>query len=212
MRTLLATLLLAACATTSPPPPTGGPRGLHASDHLDLARRHEDIADRAARSPDVILGGPSGTTLLWMRAWNTSQEQQRIADAHRDKAAALELAYEQACGDRAVEDVAISPLAKYGIGGSNTATGVVLYLSPVAAGPDRLLADMKCHRAWMMLAPAGMEDCPLDLPGIQLEAVGDSDGITISIVTHDPSLVPELQRRAAHELESGAQLRGGPSK
>ncbi|CAN5893628.1 hypothetical protein BH11MYX3_BH11MYX3_12000 [soil metagenome] len=83
--------------------------------------------------------------------------------------------------------------------------GVILYLAPTAGDPDRLLADMKCHRAWMRLAPVGMEDCPLDLPGIALDARGDRDGVTVSIVVRNPTLVSELQRRAAHELEAHVQ-------
>jgi len=67
---------------------------------------------------------------------------------------------------------------------------------------------MKCHRAAMMLAPSGMEDCPLDLPNVVLDARGDTDGITVSITVRDPKLVPELQRRAAHDLEAAVQLHG----
>jgi len=85
----------------------------------------------------------------------------------------------------------------------------ILYLDPKAGPPDKLLADMKCHRAWMMLAPAGMEACPLDLPGIVLDAHGDTDGITMSIVVRDPKLVDELHARAVRELESGGHLLKG---
>ena len=66
---------------------------------------------------------------------------------------------------------------------------------------------MKCHRAAMLLAPSNMEDCPLDLPDIAVDARGDAGGITVSIVVRNPDLVPELQRRAAHDLEAAAQLR-----
>jgi hypothetical protein len=59
----------------------------------------------------------------------------------------------------------------------------------------------------MMLAPTGMENCPLDLPNIALDARGDGDGVTVSIVVRDPKLVPELQRRAAHDLEAAAHQR-----
>jgi len=82
-----------------------------------------------------------------------------------------------------------------------------VYLAPDAGPPDLLLAKMKCHRAAMMLAPGGMDDCPLDLPDITLDARGDTDGITVAIGVRDPRLVPELQRRAAHDLEAAAHLR-----
>ena len=106
-----------------------------------------------------------------------------------------------------VWQASVSPLRRYALGGWPTSTGIILYLDPSAGAPDKLLADMKCHRAWMMLAPSDMDDCPLDLHGIVLDARDDIDGITGSIVMRDPKLVDELHRRAAHELETGAQLR-----
>ena len=59
----------------------------------------------------------------------------------------------------------------------------------------------------MMLADTGMDDCTLDLPGIQIDARGDLEGITVSIAIRDPMLAAELHRRAAHELESSARSR-----
>lgn len=202
MRTLIATVCLAACATTAPPPPNGGPRGLHASEHLDVARQHEDLAQQTARWPDDPGPGPGGGGMRWIRSWDTSVEQERFAKLHRAKAAELQAEYAEACGERSLAELSTSPLQRHAVGGWNTSTGVILYLAPSAGDPDRLLADMKCHRAWMRLAPAGMEDCPLDLPGIALDARGDRDGVTVSIVVRDPKLVGELQRRAAHELEA----------
>ena len=118
-------------------------------------------------------------------------------------------AYSEACGDRPLNQVAISPLTRYGLGGWNTSTGVILYLSADAGPADRLLADLRCHRAWMMLTESGMDDCPLDLPGIALDAHGEGENalITVAITVADPQLVEELHRRAAHEMEAGARLR-----
>ena len=148
----------------------------------------------------------------WIRAWDPGTEQARVAEVHRSQAAALQAEYEEACGTRTHDEITISPLVRYGIGGWQTSTGMILYLAPSAGPPDKLLADMKCHRAWMMLAPSDMDDCPLDLPGIVLDARGDTDGITVSIVERDPKLVDELHRRAMHELETGAQLKKAPSQ
>ena len=58
----------------------------------------------------------------------------------------------------------------------------------------------------MMLAPAAMDDCLLDLPGLQVDARGDDTGITVSISVRNPKLVSEVHRRAAHDLESSEQL------
>jgi len=87
-----------------------------------------------------------------------------------------------------------------------TSAGVIVYLAADAGPPERLLADLKCHRAWMMLqSAAGMDECPLDLPGLLLDARGDRENITLSIVVRDPALVDELHRRIARELEARSQ-------
>lgn len=209
MRTLISTLLLASCATAPTPAAKPGPRGLHANEHLDVAKTHEDLSSQATRWPDD--SGPGGMSLHWVRAWDTGAEHERIARMHRSKAAQLEAAYQEACGERPLSEVSISPLQRYSISGANTAAGVDILLSTTAGEPDHLLAEMKCHRAWMMLAPANMEACPLDLPGLLVEARGSADGIMVSLSVRDPKLVSELQRRAAHDLEAGAALQGRPA-
>ncbi|MBS1118430.1 MAG: hypothetical protein H6Q90_658 [Deltaproteobacteria bacterium] len=202
-------VLLAACATTSPTSPKGGPRGLRASEHLDVARQHQEMARQGSRWPDARGAAPDSAGVPWIRAWDTAAESQRLAESHRNRAAELEKAYEEACGTRSLAEVSVSPLQRYSVGGWPTSAGVIMYLDSAAGPPERLLADLKCHRAWMMLAPAGMEECPLDLPGIQLDARGDHDGITVSIVVRDPKLVDVLHRRAQHELETSFQLHRG---
>jgi hypothetical protein len=198
-------IALAGCATSPPPEPATGPRGLRASDHLELADQHAALAREHQSVPEETA--PNTSTLPWVRSWDTSAAHAQAAQAHRAEAAALEADYEEACGTRTPSEVAMSPLVKYAIGGWPTTTGVILYLDASAGPPDRLLADMKCHRAWMMLAPSGMDDCPLDLPDLVVDARGDTDGITVSLIVRDPHLVEELHRRAQHEIETGAALR-----
>jgi hypothetical protein len=191
-------LLLAACATTSAPRTSTAPRGLRADEHLVAARQHDELARRVAPPPVYSPGVPGAP---WFFSWDTSAEHQRMAATHRSNALALEAAYEEACGDRPHAQVSSSPLA-HALGIWNTSAGVVVYLPADAGPPERLLADLKCHRAWMMLEPAlGMEECPLDLPGLLLDARGDRESITLSIVSRDLGLVDELHRRAARELE-----------
>lgn len=209
MRATLCSLLLAACATTPAPAPRGGPRGLRASEHLDVARTHDQMARHQVSMPPSF-DSRDANGVVWMRAWDPAAEHERIAESHRSEAAALHAEYEQACGSRPLEEVSVSPLQRYATGGWPTSTGVIMYLSPAAGPPDKLLADLKCHRAWMMLAPAGMEDCPLDMPGIVLDARGEEGGVTVSIVVRDPKLVDELHRKAAHEVETAAQLQHAP--
>ena len=202
--------VLIGCATAPRPEPKGGPRGLRASEHLDAARAHDALARERETWPDTRPAAPGDlrpVALPWYRSWDTAGEHDRLAEIHRAKAAEIHARFDEACRDLPASDAQVSPLAAYGIGGWNTTTGVIVYLSPDAGPPDRLLARMRCHRAAMLLAPAGMEDCPLDLPEIALDARGDEGGITVSIVVRDPELVPELQRRAAHDLEVAGQLR-----
>jgi hypothetical protein len=205
MRAAGGILLVAACASAPAPAPRGGPRGLRASEHLELARQHDDMArEQVAVPPSFDSRDEKG--VVWMRAWDPSAEHERIAAAHRTEAAALQAEYDEACGARSGDEVSVSPLQRYAVGGWPTSTGIIMYLSADAGTPDKLLADLRCHRAWMMLAPAGMDECPLDLPGIVLDARGDREGVTLSIVIKNPKLVDELHRRAAHDLELGAQL------
>jgi len=201
---------LIGCATTPPPEPRGGPRGLRASQHLDVAHQHDASARERETWPDTRPAAPGDlrpVAIPWYRSWDTAGEHERLADTHRAKAAEIHTQYDEACRDIAANEARVSPLEAYGIGGWNTTTGVIMYLSPDAGPPDQLIARMKCHRAAMMLAAPGMEDCPLDLPGIALDARGEEGGITVSIVVRNPDLVAELQRRAAHDLEAAAQLR-----
>jgi hypothetical protein len=211
MRLFAIAMLLVGCATTPHPEPKGGPRGLRASEHLESARAHDAMARERETWPDTRPAAPGdlrSVAMPWYRSWDTAGEHDRLAATHRARAAAIQAEYDEACRDLPASDAQISPLEVYGIGGWNTTTGIIVYLAPEAGPADRLLTRMKCHRAAMMLAPSGMEDCPLDLPGIAVDARGEEGGITVSIVVRDPDLVAELQRRAAHDLEAATQLRG----
>lgn len=202
-------LALVACSSTPPRrPATPGSRGLRADQHLDAAAEHERRAQELARWPETRPDGagafdaPQGG--LWYRRWDTVQEEQRLAASHRSAADELHAEYEEACGASPADKVSVSPLQRYGVGGANIPDGVVIYLRPDADRSDQLLREIRCHRAWMMLADSGMGDCPLDLAGIQVVAHGDPGGASVQITVKDPRLVPELQRRAARDLEAGS--------
>jgi len=201
MRGAIAIALLAGCATTPPPAPKGGPRGLRESEHMDVARQHADIARNASPLPESRFDAPNTATVPWHRTWDSGAEHERIAAAHRNEAVALHAEFDEACAGREPDEIRTSPLVRHALGGTPTRTGVLLFLAPSAGPPDRLLGDLRCHRAWMMLAPSDMDDCPLDLPGISIDANGDSDGVVVSITVRDTALVAELQRRVARDLE-----------
>jgi hypothetical protein len=180
---------------------------LRATDHLEAAREHDEQAAQRDRWPTTTAVGPGSTEvtppITWHRRWDTSDEHEHAALAHRSQADSLQVAYEQACKNWPAARVTVSPLVRYHATGSNTEKGVVMYLGSDAGGPDQLLAELRCHRAWMMLSPAGMDSCPLDVPGLLVDAHGDNAGVTLYMSVQDPKWIPELQRRVAVEAEAG---------
>ena len=218
MRLAFLTALSAACATTNTAAtPSGGPRGLRASEHLQVAAQHDAQARSSGGWADGAVARVPGSEsrdqpvpMPWYRSWNAGQEHERMAAIHRSEAAQLEASYDEACRGLTGQQASISPLKRYAVGGWPTTNGVILYLSPMAGGPDELLAAIKCHRAFMMLAPANMDDCPLDLPGLAVDARGAAEGVTVSLSVNDLRLAPELKRRATHELETGDRPEAAP--
>lgn len=199
--------LVAACGSSSIAEQPG-PRGLRADQHLNIASRENERAEDLTRWPDTRPGvdGVNPTQQLaagsWIGTWDTVSEHRRLAQIHRSAAAEIEATYEEACGDTAAAVASVSPLERYGVGGSAVPGGTLVLLSPDAGPPERLLSAMRCHRAWMMLGRTDMQDCPLDLPGLQVSARGDANGIELTLTVTDPKLVDELRRRAAHDLEA----------
>jgi hypothetical protein len=197
--------LLSACATTAP---SGGPRGLRASDHLAAAREHGEAAANRNRWPETRTeAAPAGVRPAasppWFYYWSANDDEQ-LAEMHRSAAAQIEAEYQAACGDAPLADVSVSPLVRYGLGGARIADGAVVYLATDAGTPEAVMAAMRCHRAWMMLGRSAMDDCPLDLPGIEIVAHATEGAIEVEITTRDATQVGELQRRVAKDVEAGA--------
>jgi hypothetical protein len=199
-------VLAVACATPRAAPQAPGSRGPHANEHLDAAREHDEAAQEATLYPDTRADATGRVDQLLVatpRMQDSVADQERAAAAHRSEAQQIYAEYERACGERSTSEVSVSPIVRYGLGGSVIVDGVVLYLSSDAGTAERLLAELACHRAWMRLAPANMDACPLDLDGLLVDAKGSGEGITLTLTVKDKRLVPELQRRAAHDLEMG---------
>ena len=203
MRELLTVVLAMACAAPTAPQKPGS-RGPRADEHLSAAEAHDAQAQRLSRWPERHATQTEIDTGSWYRMWDTVADQKRLARIHRSQAAQIQAEYEEACGARPYAEVSVSPLQRYGMGGEPTERGVTVFLSPDSGTPDQLLAAMRCHRAWMMLGRANMDACPLDLAGIHVDVHGDPKTVTVEITIDDPKLVPELQRRAAHDLEAAA--------
>jgi len=177
---------------------------MRADAHLQAARDHEARAAELARWPEMqrdAAGFDDPATGLWYRKLDTSAEEQRAAEFHRSEVSRLQAAYDEACAGVAAEQIRVSPFQRFGLGGFNIDGGVILMLSREAGPSEHLLASIRCHRAWMMLGNTGMDDCPLDLANITVEAYGDETGISVEIKPRDPTLIPELRRRIAKDLE-----------
>ncbi len=172
-----------------------------------MAKSEDQRATELRSWPETRDGASdlSGTTLVgWGGRWDTGEDHLRNASYHRSAAAQLDADYREACGTRQLADVRVSPLVRYGVGGQATANGTVILLAPTAGPPARLLEDLRCHRAWMMLEHTDMEQCPLDLPGLRVTARGDDAGIELTLTVENPKLLLELRERAAHDLEAAS--------
>lgn len=189
---------------------------MRVDEHLAEARRHEAAARERETWPVTTTMTPGGETpvaMPWYRTWNASADHDRFAKQHRSQAATLQLAFDDACRDVPPELARSSPIAVFGIGGAPIDGGAIVYLRPTGGSPDELLAHLRCHRAWMMLSHAAdMDACPLDLPGLIVEARGDDTGVTLELRVKDAAMIRELQRRVANQLELAPQRsETGPS-
>lgn len=193
--------LVVALGCGSAPPPAPAPREMRASEHRDAATLHAARAAELARLSDALGGGQrekldDPATGLWFR----SLEEERQAHEHLVEAAALHTEFEERCGALAPAQIVVSPLQRSSIGWLRKPDGIVVLLATEAGPPERLLQELRCHRAWMRLGEAAEDKCPLELPGIDLVAYGDRTGISVEITLSDPALVAELQRRTEHVI------------
>lgn len=218
MRICLVALAVTACASQRPVQarqPDDTSRGLRASEHLDVADSQQEAAVQSSTFPERRSDGiNTGTQLMqpWYRSSATGADHADKVQYHRAAASALIGDYTAACGAIPSADAAVSPIAKYGIGGWPTQSGAIVYLSADAGAPDEVMAAMVCHRAWMMLSPANKLEGPLDLAGLSFDARGDANGITVSLTIRDLKMLGELQRRVEHDLEEAAHHQGAAAK
>ncbi len=197
----------ASCSVPKVPAQPPAARGPHANEQLAAAREHTRRAEALARWPEARRGDPDrfddAGTGLWYRSWETANDPYRAAPVHASEAG-RKGTYDEACIGVPPAHQTSSPLQRHGLDSTPTANGVIVFLRPDAGAPDRLLAEIRCHRAWMMLAVTGEDVCPLDIANVHIQAHGDKAGISIEISVADPLLVREVQLSAAHDLEVAA--------
>lgn len=203
-RIVLAMFVLAACGSGATAPPPRDVRDMRANEHKDAARLHAMRAAELARISDGLREEPrtwkdDPKTGMWFR----SLDEEHQAKLHLVAAERLEADYQERCAGLPRDEITISPLQRFSTGGMPKADGVIVFLTPAAGPPERLLRALRCHQAWMRLGEAEHDECPLELAGIDLVTYGDRTGISVEITMQDPAAVAELQRRAEHVIETG---------
>lgn len=176
--------------------------GTHASDmtaaeHHAAAREHSRQITNAPRGPGYGYG-----SYPWYYAWNPDTEHRELAEAHDAAAERLEAQFDRACAQipRGLE--AESPLDTFTVAVSPMPGGVVFHLAEGAGPPDDVLAQLRCHHAWLMLAPRpGAGDEPLLVAGTSWMTHSGHDGIEVMATVADERERGELARRAQIALE-----------
>lgn len=197
MRIPAACVVLVACASTRPS--AVKPESMTASEHLAQAREHSEAARSEARTYPAPY---SSSSYPWYYYWNPGEDHRALAAAHRDAADELRLSYEAACASVPRDRAASSPLDRYSRSMHAMAKGVVFHLHGDAGAPEAVLAELRCHRAWLMLEhTASQRDNPLLVPGIVFVVHAGGDGIEVMIGVDDLAQLPELTRRAQLTIE-----------
>lgn len=209
---LSAAFVLGACATTA----GTRPDDMTASEHRREARRHDRIAQRAPYVRNNYFGGYFGVSswghplggsywnhgfypwsYTWSPDWNIGAAHTGEAEQHDVAADVLEKRYRDACSIVAADSAPQPPLDRYVRAVTPTEEGVVLRLSADAGPPDVLLAEIRCHIAWMQLAsrPKTTRDLT-GVAGVQYTARAEADSIVVTITANDANAIAELRRRA----------------
>jgi len=205
---LSATLIFAAgaCATGSH---GTRPGDMTAAEHTAAAREHsEQVTGMRSHPyyPGPYYGNSWGYgygygSYPWHYSWDPDEEHRSLAAAHRDAAEQLKLEYEAACTliPRGLD--ARSPL-ELATSTSPFDRGVVFHLSEQAEPPEVVLTRIRCHRAWLQLAPNdAAADSPLLVEGVTWMTHAGARGVELMATARDDRGRAELARRAALVIE-----------
>ena len=171
------------------------PDDMTAAEHHAAAREHaEMVTGSAYHHPTWSY---SSGWYPWYY-WSPDDEHRALAEAHRDSAEQLKLQYDAACATLPAGAAASSPLETSTMSTSPIEGGIVFHLGEAAGPPDRLLAQLRCHRAWLKLAPTpGAADDPLQVDGVTWLARAGRAEVEVRAIASGDSARAELARRAA---------------
>ena len=123
-------------------------------------------------------------------------EHEQRAREHLEAARALEEFEEAQCQAFPPETRVACPLLDHVDALEDVSGGVRLQLSE-GVNVNAAVAHMLCHQAFARTrGSAGMDECPLYLPGVRVERIGHSRSVELT----DPEDVDELRRRARMHL------------
>lgn len=183
-----------------------GPDDMTAADHVSAARGHsEQITGTHGHGGYLGYGSYPWYyygSYPWYYSWDPDEEHRALAAAHRDAAEQLKLQHESACAGipRGLE--ATSPIDAFATSISPLDRGVVFHLSPQAGPPEIVLAHLRCHRAWLKLAPTdAAATSPLLVDGVTWMTHASANGVEVMATARDDRGRDELARRARLVLE-----------
>ena len=145
----------------------------------------------------------------WSYYWEPGREYRQLLDAQVPAKDALLQRHRAACETIPDRIQALSPFESYAFGSARLDDGVLVHLVPDAGPPDALLVALRCHEAWLRLAPRdSARDDVLGVDGISLvvDASG-RDTIEVMIVGSDRRAVDELERRAHIAVRRANEMR-----
>jgi len=123
-------------------------------------------------------------------------DHERRAREHLEAARALEQFEEEQCQAFPPETRVVCPLLGQVDHLEDVSGGVRLQLGE-GVNVNAAVAHMLCHQAFARTrGSAGMDECPLYLPGVRVERIGRSRSVELT----DPEDVDELRRRARMHL------------
>lgn len=190
------------------------PDDMTAAEHLSAAREHsEQVTGAHVHAHQGLYPGYASFpwyhhgSYPWYYAWDPDEEHRALAAAHRDAAEQLKLQYESACAAVPHGLEATSPLDAFAIAISPIDRGIVFHLSPQAGPPEIVLARLRCHLAWLRLAPTdAAANSPLLVEGVAWMTHAASTGVEAMATARDERGTHELARRAPLVLEHARNL------
>jgi hypothetical protein len=187
-------MALAVTSACAGPRATGAgtrPDDMTADEHRVSARRHDEIGRQGP-----YLRGRAWAP--WTYSWDPATEHLAERDAHLAAAETLETRYRKACADVPVGAESGSPLSGRAISASPIDGGVLLLLDPAAGPPDQVLAEIRCHRAWLVLEDRpGLADDVVALDHVRYSAQVRDEAIELRVTARSKDQVEELRRRAS---------------